>query len=446
MIALSDKSKSIIKKVVPDLEKITTLWKIWVVFLVACILFGLYGLYVQIVDGHSATGMRDNVVWGLYIVNFIFFLGISYAGALIAAFFHLFKVKWRRPIIRIATMMSVFGGIVGPIFILLCIGRMDRLHYLFIYPRLQSPIIWDVFAIITYLVAAILFLYLGVVKDFAVFRDYKFGNFKIWQSKTYKLLGINYQGKDSQKRTLNKLRNLLALIIIPLVIIVSSILSWIFGMTLRPGWHSTIFGPYFVLASIYSGIAAIIIAMWIFRKLYGLNQFFTDRHFTLMGFALVIVGSGYGYFTFSEYLTSWYASEKWDSEVMEKLLNFGEYGWWFFWSNVLGILLPFIVIAFKKLRTPNILMTTSALVLFSLWIKRYLIIVPTLETPLIPMQDFRTEYIHYSATWVEWSLTIAGVASFLLLFSLFTRFVPIIPVSELIGEDDTKSEKVLNLI
>ncbi|NNF36985.1 MAG: polysulfide reductase NrfD [Saprospiraceae bacterium] len=447
MIPLSDKSKRILDKVIPDLEKISTLWKVWVAFLVACILFGLYGLYVQIVDGHSSTGMRDHVIWGLFVVNFIFFLGISYAGALIASIFHLFKVRWRRPFIRIATIMAISGGIVGPIFILLCMGRMDRLHYLFIYPRLQSPIIWDVFAITTYLVGAILFLYLGIIKDFAVFRDYKLANFKNWQNKLYKVLGINYQATKSQDIILAKARNILALVLVPLVIIVSSILSWIFGMTLRPGWHSTIFGPYFVLASIYSGIAVIIIAMWIFRNLYNLQQFFTDRHFVLMGLALVIVGAGYGYFTFSEYLTSWYVSEEWDSRVMEKLLNFDEYGAWFFWSNILGILLPFIVIAFRKLRKPIIITWTSALVLLSLWIKRYLIIVPTLETPLLPLQDFRPEFVHYSATWVEWSLTLAGIASFLLMFSLITRFVPIIPVTELIGEEEeADNKKILNLI
>jgi molybdopterin-containing oxidoreductase family membrane subunit len=446
---LSQKSLAILEEFVPRIERIDVKWKIWVGFLVLCILFGLYGLFVQIKDGHIVTGMRDNVVWGLFIANFIFFLGISYAGAMIAAFFHLFKVSWRRPIIRIASMMAVIGAIVGPIFILLCIGRIDRLHYLFLYPRLQSPIVWDVFAISTYLVAATLFLYLGLIKDFSVFRDYTIGKFKGWQKKLYSFLSINYNGLDSQRDTITRMMNLLALIIIPLVIIVSSILSWIFGMTLRPGWHSTIFGPYFVLASIYSGVAAILVAMWIFRKLYNLDKFFTDRHFAYMMFLLVVVGSAYGYFTFSEYLTGWYGSEKWDSEVLDKLLDPAEYGTWFLWSNILGIGLPLAVFAFKKLRTPNVIAVTAFIVLMALWVKRYLIIIPTLESPLLPIQDYRMDYMHYSATWVEWSLTIAGVASFLLFFSLIIKLVPIIPVSELVGEEhDLKAPttKILNLI
>ena len=449
MINLSKKSQDILERFAPEIEKMSMRWKVWVTFLVLCILFGLYGYYIMVRDGHGVTGMRDNVVWGLFIANFIFFLGISYAGAIIAALFHLFKVKWRRPVMRISTMMAVSGGVVGPFFILLCIGRMDRLHYLFLYPRLQSPIVWDVFAISTYLVAAVLFLYLGLIKDFAVFRDYKLANFKGWQLKLYKILGINYQGKDSQKKTIGQLKNLLALIIVPLVVIVSSILSWIFGMTLRPGWHSTIFGPYFVLASIYSGVAAVIVVMWIYRKLYKLENFFSDRHFVYMGLALVIMGSGYGYFTFSEYLTSWYVSEKWDAELMHKLFDYHEYGWWFLLSNILGIVFPIVVMAFKKLRTPGMITLVSSLVLFALWIKRYLIIVPTMETPLLPVQDMRMEFVSYSATWVEWALTVGGTATFLIFFSMLSKFLPIIPVSELVGEEEMvhdEEESVLKLV
>ena len=427
------------RKILNDLKWIShspsKSWWAWIVFLLICIAIGLYGLYVQVAEGHGTTGMRDHVVWGIYIANFIFFLGISYAGAIIGALFHLFKVPWRRPIIRIASLMAVAGAIVGPIFILLCIGRLDRLHYLFIYPRLQSPIVWDVFAISTYIVAAILFLYLGLIKDFAVFRDATELEFPAWMKKVYRFLAINYRGNAKQNQIINQAKNLLSLILVPLVVIISSILSWIFGMTLRPGWHSTIFGPYFVLAAIYSGTGAIIIAMWIFRKLYGLEKYFTDRHFTFMGVILIALGLGYGYFTFSEYLTSWYASAQWDSEVIEKLLSPHHYGTWFAISNIIGILIPLIIMAFKALRNPLMITIASVLVLISLWIKRYLIVVPTLETPLIPIQDIRPEYVSYSPTWVEYALTLAGFASFLLLFSLAQRIVTIIPMSALEKEE-----------
>jgi molybdopterin-containing oxidoreductase family membrane subunit len=159
-----------------------------------------------------------------------------------------------------------------------------------------------------------------------------------------------------------------------------------------------------------------------------------------MGILMVVFGLGYGYFTFSEYLTSWYASEKWDSEVVHKLLDPEFYGVWFLISNVVGILLPLLVMAFSKLRKPGIITFAAFLMLISLWIKRYLIVVPTLETPLIPIQDIRPEYVFYSPTWVEYALTLAGVASFFLLISLASRIVTIIPMSELANEDQTKIE------
>ncbi|MDX1409617.1 MAG: NrfD/PsrC family molybdoenzyme membrane anchor subunit, partial [Saprospiraceae bacterium] len=161
-------SLKMVQEFAPHLVRTTGTTKIWIAFLVGLIAFGAVGPYYQIRYGHVVTGMRDHVVWGMYIVNFIFFIGISYAGAIVAGFLHLLRVPWRRPIMRMAGLISVICGIVGPVFIILCIGRFDRLHYLVIHPRLQSPIIWDVVAISTYLVGAIIFLYLFVIRDFAI--------------------------------------------------------------------------------------------------------------------------------------------------------------------------------------------------------------------------------------------------------------------------------------
>nr|HQU59847.1 polysulfide reductase NrfD [Saprospiraceae bacterium] len=377
------------------------------------------------------TGMRDNVVWGLYIVNFIFFIGISYGGAILAGLLHLFKVPWRRPIMRIAGLTAVVSAMIGPIFIILCIGRFDRLHYLFIHARLQSPIVWDVVAISTYFVGAVLFVYLFLIKDFAIYRDSEAVlGLPAWRQKLYRFLALNYKDTASQRRQLAMSRNLMALIMIPMVVVVSSVLSWIFGMTLRPGWHSTIFGPYFVLAAIYSGTGVIVLVMWTFRKIYHLQDYLTDKHFKYMGFILLALGSGYGYFTFSEYLTGWFGSERWDSEVLDKLFDPSEYGWWFLVSNIFTIVIPILVMAFKKLRTPNLITLAAMLMVFGMWVKRYLIVVPTLETPLLPVQDTRPEYIHYSATWVEWALTFAGFATFLLFFTLVAKLVTIVTVSD----------------
>ncbi len=415
----------------------------WTIFFMAWILLGGYALYLQIAKGHGITGMRDNVVWGLYIANFIFFIGISYAGAVISGILHILKVEWRKPIIRIAEMITVIATIIGPVYILLCVGRLDRLHHLFIYPRLQSPITWDVLAISTYFTGSVIFLYLALIKDFAIYRDAKL-NIPKWKQKLYKILAIGYRGTHSQNRHIRISTNLMAIMIVPLAIIVHSVLSWIFGMTLRPGWHSTIFGPYFVLAAIYSGTGVLIMAMWVYRKMYGLQSYLTDKHFIYLGYIMMVLGAGYGYFTFSEYLTGWFASEKWESEVLEKLFNPAKYGWWFLFANVAGILLPIVVVALPKTRTPNLIALVSLFMVIALWVKRYLIIVPTLESPLLPMQDTRIEYVKYTATWVEWALTFGGIATFFLFFTLMSKFVTVIPISEFANKGTTAEQPVLN--
>lgn len=396
------------------------------IVLLIFILGGLYALIVQIVKGHIVTGMRDNVVWGIYIANFIFFIGISYAGALISGILHLLRVKWRTPIIRIAEVTTIISTLIGPIYILLCMGRLDRLHHLVLFGRIQSPIIWDVLAISTYLIGSIIFLYLASIRDLAALRDYKFKN--KWRHKMYKLLAVDFKGTTKQNRHLDRGLDIMSAIIIPLAVLVHSVLAWIFGMTLRPGWHSTIFAPYFVVAAVFSGTGVLIIAMWVFRKYYHLESYITKIHFNYLGIILMILGALYGYFTFSEYLTSWYGSETWDMEVLYKLFNPKEYWWWFFFAAILGVVLPIIVILIPKFRSINSITTVSIIAVLALWIKRYLIIIPTLEAPLLPLQDMRHEYIHYQATSIEWLLTLSGVALFCILFFLFSKIIPIIPV------------------
>jgi Ni/Fe-hydrogenase subunit HybB-like protein len=419
-----------LKKFAPQIESFSKWGMVWVYALLIPMAVAAYALYLQIVDGHGVTGMRDHVVWGLYIANFIFFIGISYAGAVISGILHLLHVEWRKPIIRVAELITVIATFIGPVYILLCVGRLDRLHHLIIYARLQSPITWDVLAISTYLVGGLLFLYLAAIKDFAIYRDATELKLQGWRRKLYKALALNYQDTPEQKKSIAVSMNLLSIMIIPLAIIVHSVLSWIFGMTIRPGWHSTIFGPYFVLAAIYSGTGVLIIAMWIFRRVYQLHDYLEDKHFIYLGYIMMVLGAGYGYFTFSEYLTDWYSSEKWNSEVISKMFSLEEYGWYFLFANVAGIAVPILTVAIPPLRKPNFITVAAAFMVLAMWVKRYLIVVPTLETPLFPIQDIREEFVKYSPTWVEWSLTLGGIATFLLLFTLASKFMTIVPVSE----------------
>ncbi len=425
------------KQFVPYLEKTSKWWYVLFSIFFLGFVFGLIGLYTQITEGHIVTGMRDNVVWGMYIVNFIFFMGLSYAGALISGVLHLFRSEWRGPIIRMAELTTIFALLIGPCFILFCIGRLDRLHYLIMFPRIQSPITWDVIAISTDIIGCIIFLYLSFIEDFAKLRDRTEAKFSGWRKKMYRILALGYTGTPEQKKHLHWARNVMAAMIIAIAIIVYSVLAWIFGVTLQPGWHSTIFGPYFVIAAVYSGTGLLIILMALYRKIYHLEAYITKSHFVKIGVLLLIIAAFYGYFTFSDYLTKWYGSAKMDKVLIDKL--FTEFYFVFIFSNYIGILLPMIIMAIPGLRTIRNITLAAVVAVVGLWFNRYLIVIPTLETPYLPIQDIRMAWIHYSPTWVEWALFIAGVSVFSMLMMLASKLVPIISVSEM----ETVEEEIL---
>ncbi len=437
MKANSELTTGLWKHFMPYLEKSSKTWYLMFGIFFCGFAFGFVGLYRQISGGHIVTGMRDNVVWGMYIVNFIFFMGISYAGALISGVLHLFRSDWRGPLMRMAELITIISLLIGPQFILFCIGRLDRLPFLVAYPRIQSPITWDVIAISTDIIGCFIFLWLSFIEDFAYLRDSGNEKFAKWRKKVYRILAVGYQGNPEQKKHLKWARDVMAAMIIAIAIIVYSVLAWIFGVTLQPGWHSTIFGPYFVIAAVFSGTGLLIILMWIFRKVYRLEKYITKKHFVNIGILLLIISAFYGYFTFSDYLTKWYGSAKMDKVLIDKL--FTEFYWLFIFSNYIGILVPMIVVGVRRLRTINNITIAAIIAVVGLWFNRYLIVVPTLETPYLPIQDIREAWIHYSPTWVEWSLFIAGVCQFGLLIMLTIKLVPIVSVSEMEEAEESSS-------
>jgi molybdopterin-containing oxidoreductase family membrane subunit len=431
--------KDPLREFAPQLERTSILGYAWIVFLLAVIGLGFYAFLSQVLYGHEVTGMRDNVVWGVYIVNFIFFMGISYAGALISGTLHLFKTAWRKPIIRMAEFITIIALLIGPCFILLCIGRLDKLHYLVLFGRIQSPITWDVIAITTDIFGCFIFLYLSLLRDLATLRDDQLLQLPNWRKKLYKVLALGYTGLPEQQKRLNRATDIMAAMVISIAIIVYSVLAWIFSVTLQPGWHSTIFGPYFVIAAVYSGSAVLILCMWAFRKVYHLEAYITKKHFVAVGVIMLVLAAFFGYFTFSDYLTKWYGSEK-NDELLIQLL-FKKFYWPFIISNYIGVLLPLLVVGIARLRTIRNITLTAVVVVIALWLNRYIIVVPTLESPYLPIQDSRPEWLSYSATWVEWSLTAAGVAIFCLMFTVASKFITIVPVTGLSGEE--KKEDVL---
>jgi Ni/Fe-hydrogenase subunit HybB-like protein len=421
--------ESLLKEFSPQIEKTSPASMVWIIFLLIIIGLGLYAFIQQVTMGHVVTGMRDNVVWGIYIVNFIFFMGMSYAGAIISGALHLFRTEWRKPVIRMAEYLAIISLLIGPGYILLCIGRLDRLHFLALFGRIQSPITWDVIAISTDIFGCLIFLYLSILRDIAALRDYTELKVPKWRKRLYHILSLGYTGTPEQVKRLKRATDIMAVMVIAIAIIVYSVLAWIFSVTLQPGWHSTIFGPYFVIAAIYSGTGVLILTMFVFRKTHHLEQYITRKHFIAMGVVMVVLAALFGYFTFSDYLTKWYGSEK-NDESLIKLL-FSQYYWSFIFSNYIGVLIPLIVVGIPKLRTITNITISALIVVVALWFNRYLIVVPTLESPYLPIQDSRPEFLFYSATWVEYSLMGAGVALFCLLFTLASKFVPVINVSEM---------------
>jgi len=429
---VTKRKRELVEEFSPLMSKTTKTSKIWMIFLGIVILVGLYAFVLQFMKGHIVTGMRDNVVWGVYIINFIFFVCLSYSGAFIGGILHFFKTPWKNSVARIVEIITVLSLIIGPIFILLCIGRLDRLHYLFMYPRIQSPITWDIIAIMTDLIGCFIYLYLTFIPDFAILRDNS-EKMPKWRQKTYKYLAIGYQDTTSQRERLHKITKTMSVMIIALAIIAYSVLAWIFSLTLQPGWNSSIFAPYFIIAGLYSGVAVIIISMYLIRKFYNLDHYIRKVHFIGAGVILLVMSLLYGYFTFSEYFARWFSHKTHDVNLLDTL--FTRYFWEFIFANYIGILVPIVILFFKKFRTIKSITIAAIIAVLGLWLNRYLIVVPTLETPYLPIQDTREEFIHYSATWVEWSLSFAGVAAFILFFILIMKLVPIIPMSGIIDNE-----------
>jgi molybdopterin-containing oxidoreductase family membrane subunit len=250
-------------------------------------------------------------------------------------------------------------------------------------------------------------------------------------------LALSYRGTPLQKKYLHQAHDIMAAIIIPTAVIAYSLLSWLFGMSLKPGWHSTIFGPYFVVTAAYSGIALMIIIMWLYRRSRKLEDYITNKHFNYMAFGLVLMTMAYGYFTFSEYITDWYNQTTQMSTLLGKFTDISQYGALQLFHVAFTMFVPLIILGLPWFRSINSITLVSLFIVVALWVKRYLIVVPPLETPFIPIQDVRPEYVHYSISWVEMTLTVSGLALIVLIFTIASKIAPIIPVAEMEDVEDT---------
>lgn len=387
--------------------------------------WGVYAWVHQYRNGLAVTGMRDKVFWGVYIVNFVFFIGISHAGTFIAAVLRVTNQEWRRPVTRMAEAMTVFSLIFGALMIIADLGRPDRILNLIIYGRFQSPLIWDVTAVTSYLVGSSICLYLALIPDIAMARDRLEGwpGFRRW---LYTVMAVGWKGTPEQYRLLETALTVMSVIIIAVMISVHTVVSWVFGMTLRPGWNSTIFGPYFVIGAIFSGVAAVITIMAVIRKLYRLQEFITLEHFRKLGFLMMAAGLVYTYTTVSEYWTEYYKMEEGVRDLLAALFT-GPYAT-MFWSWALpGTLIPILLIGLPWTRTIAGITVASVLVNIGMWIKRMVIVVPSIALPQVPYA-----WGFYRPTWVELSILAGSFAGFMLLYAVFIKLFPVIPVWEMV--------------
>jgi len=289
-----------------------------------------------------------------------------------------------------------------------------------LWPNFRSPLSWDFFAINTYLIGSVIYLYVPLIPDLALLRDKSRG----LRRRLYRLLSLGWRGTELQWSRLEKAVQIMAVIIIPVAVSVHTIVSWDFAMAIQPMWHSTIFGPYFVAGAIFSGIAALILAMSIIRRAFHLESYLRPVHFNNLGLLLLTMSLIWFYFTFAEYLTAWYGNEPSEMAVFQSKIS-GAFSPFFWVMIVCCFIIPAPVLAIKKLRTIRGTTIASLTVLVGMWIERFLIIVPTLSQPRLTFN-----WGSYRPTWVEIALTAGTFAYFVLLYSVFTKLFPIVAIWE----------------
>jgi len=418
-----------------------TTWRFYAsaAFLSALVLAAFFAWGYQIYNGIGVSGLDRPVFWAFYITNFVFWIGISHAGTLISAILRVSNATWRRPVTRCAEAITVFALSISAMFPLIHLGRPWLFFWLIpypsergIWPQFRSPLLWDFFAINTYLIGSVTFLLLPSFPDFALIRDRAVG----WRKKVYGIVSLGWRGTPKQWHRLEMAMRIMAVAIIPVAVSVHTIVSWDFAMAPVPGWHSTIFGPYFVAGAIFSGIAALIIAMALLRKLLHLEEYLQPIHFAALGKLLLAMSLLWFYFVFAERLTTWYGN--FPSEMpafwSTQTGSFGPLFWVMVFCN---FIIPAPILAIKYLREKiGWTVVASIPIIVGMWLERFLIIVPSLSHKYLPYN-----YGSYRPSWVEITITVGTFAGMALLYLIFSRVFPIISIWELkLGMEKTEEE------
>jgi len=406
----------------------TRAWQ--VAFAISAALTGMLGALVVylIGTGIGVWGVNAPVGWGFAIINFVFWVGIGHAGTLISAILFLFRQNWRTGINRFAEAMTIFAVICAGLFPAIHVGRAWLAYWMFPYPNqmamwpnFRSPLLWDVFAVSTYFTVSLLFWYMGMIPDLASLRDRARTRVR---AVVYGLLAVGWRGSNRHWQHYERAYLLLAALATPLVLSVHSVVSFDFAVAVLPGWHTTIFPPYFVAGAIFCGFAMVVLLAVPARQWFGLKEIITPRHLENMNKIILATGMmvGYGYAT--EFFIAWYSGNVYEQfAFINRLL--GPYWWsyWLMWScNVIAPQFFW----FKRVRTtPWMMMIVVIFVNIGMWFERFVIVVTSLSRDFLP-----SSWGYYKPTWVDVGTLVGSFGLFFMLFLLFVRYAPMVAMAE----------------
>ena len=408
-------------------------------FILVLVLFFCIAAVITI--GVGLFGIMIPVAWGFDIVNFVWWIGIGHAGTLISAILLLLRQKWRQSINRFAEAMTLFAVACAGLFPLIHLGRPWYFYWLLPYPstmgiqpQFRSPLVWDVFAVSTYFTVSLLFWFLGLIPDLATLRDRARGRIPRF---IYGMLAMGWRGSAIHWHRYEIAYLLLAGLATPLVVSVHTVVSFDFAVGLVPGWHSTIFPPYFVAGAIYSGFAMVLTIAIPLRKLYGLEDFITMRHLKNMGMVLLVTGMIVAYGYLIETFMAWYSGDIFEKYMMMNRM-FGPYGWMYWLLILFNILIP-QALWFRSLHTNVIVLFLIAIsVNIGMWLERYVIIVVSLHRDFMP-----SAWGRYSGTIFDYGVFVGTIGLFIALLFLFIRVLPMISIfemRELVHEEEAKND------
>lgn len=390
-------------------------------------LWGLALFVYQTYVGLGVAGYQAPIFWGVYIVTFVFWVGIAHAGTLISAILFLFRAKWRNAINRLAEAMTVIAVLCAGQFLGFHVGRIWKAHFILPYPNqrglwvnFKSPLMWDTFAISTYATISIVFLYVGLLPDLAILRDRTRG----WRRVLYSLLALGWQGKSGQWKAHNRTVLHLSGLATPLVLSVHSVVSFDFAMSVVPGWHGTIFPPYFVAGAIFSGFALVLTVLIPVRRIYGLERIITMNHFDNMAKFILLTSLILGYAYATEYFIAWYSGVE-SEQTSFWLRATGPYVGAAWIMIICNAVLPQILWLRRARRNLPTLFVLSVFINIGMWFERYVIIMTGLSREYIP-----AAWGLYIPTWIELSILVASFGFFVLCLLVFLKLFPVVAMAE----------------